>query len=283
MMIILIEVTGHRLFYAAYFQKTFSTEEPVVYSFKTALRVLSYRNTLVFTSVDDNWMLFMVTVAVRASRGLKTVGLVLTPKILQPIKGFQPLVRLTKLFINLFSLGGKLRIITPVPKLDSDALFGDIQYIRGPEWLANGILFDHKIKKHQVCDGKQLTRSSLTGKLFFYGATGSHKDLYSLNRLLDRDKGLDLVFYRNPDTADSWCENQIKMKERSFLFKEHYFTDQELIEMLLNSDFVWACYGKGYDQASGIVATSILLGKVPIVRKGSRVQIDLEQNNFRMS
>lgn len=281
MRIILFETTGHRLSYAEYVRNLFSAEPPLVYQHKIVLSTIVYRKTLVFTSVDDSWVIFLLIAAIRTFFGLRTVGVVLTPKILEITNGLQPRVRLAKLLIQLYSLVGRFRVITPVPKLESDVPLGDIRFVHGPEWLVKENSFIHEISEKQPNNCPPINCSGLSGKLFFYGSTGEHKDLRSLNRLLDRHVGLELIFYRNPVTAEPLCDQQIMMKKRALELEEKYFTDRELIEKLEQVDFVWACYANGYDQASGVVASAILSSKIPILRKGSRAQIDLERHNLR--
>jgi len=50
-------------------------------------------------------------------------------------------------------------------------------------------------------------------------------------------------------------------------------SDSELVALYKSADIVWVCYSPEYDQSSGVLGRAIQYGKLPIVRRGSIVEL----------
>lgn len=59
-----------------------------------------------------------------------------------------------------------------------------------------------------------------------------------------------------------------------------YVSETDLINAIENAKFIWCVYSENYDQSSGIFGRAIQLGRIPIVRKGSYLEMLSIRYNF---
>ena len=222
---------------------------------------------LIFASIDDVYIEFLIISIIRSIYGKKTVAIFLRPT--QCFEKTKYIYTIKRWVFKVLKRNNNLKILSIIP---FDIKPNLAQVAHG--WVHDPQLWDtsnstpipikemyDKILKY--ADGRMI--------MTFIGSVKMIKGFKYLTEIFQNDITLkNTILVVVAGKIDSDCTEEAKMLiDLGMLVEDRYVTDSEIETLYCLSDIIWCCYRPDYDQASGIYGRSIQYGKRPIVRAGS--------------
>lgn len=267
--VIACSVEGHRAEYVSLMESMFSLT-PFFVDLR-GIRVIlgvAFANKVLFSSIDDDVLGFMLICFLRSSIRKKTVGLFLRPLSCFDV-GTRNFAKYT-LFKFLKALPG-VSIFSIIPHAFDKRIAKVTNYwVHDPQmWDKFSNIFKFK---------SELSRELLTlagdRKIICYlGRISKEKGVDILGDLISNDKRLSQKFFvvvLGKPATDS--EDILSVLESSGAYVlPRLLTSDEMSSVYDVSTIVWACYAPNYNQASGVFGRAIQKGILTVVRKGALI------------
>ena len=262
---------GHRREYQELFIALFDLAPIVGRVGRRNIRALLRARSVLFGTIEDHYIGFVVVALLRAILGLPTVGLFLRPQ--RCFKADGTLRRTLKgWFFSALKRVQRISVCTIIPFAFAP------HYAKVARF---GVMDPHmwdKLKPSSCAHDADLAAwviEQARGRrvLAFLGGVTPIKGAEFLMSLLRHPEWPeDKFFVVIAGKVSAECANSIQHISRSrALVIDRMISDVEFDTLYSYSDWIWACYRPDYDQASGIFGRALQFGKVPILRKGSLV------------
>lgn len=262
---------GHRQSYQAIIAQWLGVE-PVYGKVGAALfGKLVRARRLIFSTIDDNYFIFLLVALLRAIRGRRTVGIFLRPA--QCFTGKRYYHRWKR---RAFAA---LRRIRPVAVLTIVPFAVRPEYASvARDWIHDPQMWDVGERDDPVPPTPlaQSLEEAASGRpiLCFVGGVSAIKGIGFLRDLAQTD----------PRPADRYLiavlgksdmESAVVLDELAAAgatVVDRHLSDAELESLYGVADMIWACYRPDYDQASGVFGRAFQTGKLSLVRSGSVIE-----------
>lgn len=262
---------GHRRSYQAIIAQWLGAE-PLFGKVGIALfgKLLRARR-LIFSTIDDNYFMFLLIALLRAMRGRRTVGIFLRPA--QCFTGTRYYHRWKRhVFVALRRVRSvAVLTIVPFPVRPEYALVAR-------DWIHDPQMWDvgERKKPVPVTPLAQSLDEAALGRpiLCFVGGVSAIKGIGFLKDLAETeprpaDRYLIAVLGK-PDTESAVVLNELDAA--GAIVVDRHLSDDELESLYGVADMIWACYRPDYDQASGVFGRAFQTGKLSLVRSGSVIE-----------
>lgn len=225
---------------------------------------------LVFATIDDNYIGYLIIAVLRMLMLKRTTGLFLRP--LQCFRTDHIKYYLKLVVFAIISRLPKIHILTILP-FEVRREFGKVfkDYIYDPQIWDLPFLKDKPTSKNSEL--KSAINGNKHGKrvIVYVGYIKEDKGFPLLADVLLSDSTVsEKYFLVAIGQVSPGCREYIRqLQEDGHYVIDRYAHDDEIFDLYSVADFVWACYHPAYDQASGIFGRSLQFGRFPIVRSGS--------------
>lgn len=265
---------GHRGEYLELCCRLLVAEPSVGRVIPSRLRTLLASKSVLFATVDDEYIAFILVSILRSILGRKTVGLMIRPQTCFLAPGMR--YALKRAAFRWLKVIRKISVLTIVP------------FSVRPEYreiaragLVDPHCWDRQDMKVDTCPDLEREIRLAAGYrkvLLFAGGVSEIKGITFLVQILN-----DTAFPISkllPVIAGRFSEN-IKhlvqeLESRGALVIDRFVDADELEALYRVSSLIWTCYDPSYDQASGIFGRAIQSRRVPIVRSGSTIALFAE-------
>ena len=239
-------------------------------SLRNILPLLRARSVL-FGTIEDHYIGFIVVALLRAFLGSRTVGLFLRP---QTCFKRDDTLRLTWkgwFFSVLRRIRGvSVGTIIPfayAPHYAQIACFGVMDPHMWDKGDTSSCALDYNLANTlaHIAQGRQI--------LAFLGAVTPIKGIdYLLDLLSQPEWPEDKLFVVVAGKVVTGLAARVQqMPSHRCLIIDRFVSDLELDTLYGCADLIWACYRPDYDQASGIFGRACQFGKMAVVRTGSQI------------
>lgn len=262
---------GHRESYQRLFADLLGLTPSTGNAWRRFFRLLAAPYVL-FATLDGEDIAFALIALLRAVAGKPTVALFLRPQACFA-GGGKSFVKRT-LFRMLRHLP-RLRVLTILP-FEVEPRFRQVAH----DWVYDPQLWDLSATGalENVSETPLSAQVRLLAKerqvLTFLGSVNRRKGFHLLVESLAATPGWQQKFFvviAGKVSAD--CQAMAKALEKDgALIVDQFVSDNELLSLYPASDLIWCCYDPSYDQASGIFGRAVQFGRVPIVRRDSRIE-----------
>ena len=258
---------GHHQSFVDLFTHIFSDRGIGVRLTDRPATALSHSGPLFVLMVEQYPLLTYVLAAVRALLGRRTAGLVFRSK--EALAGTSPRLRVKRALLRLVRRSERVAMLTIIPHA---LLPGADAITRG--WIDDPQLWDLSVLPHPA-------RPTAIGARVREAARG--RPVILCAGQLGPDKGLDALVALASDAGftSDYClvlagpirdaGDVAAIRSCDCIIEDRYLEDDELLSLYDVASFVWAAYAPQYNQASGVFARAVQLGRVPIVRRGSLI------------
>ena len=260
---------GHRTSYLQTCSKMFSLLQVCQrLDYSLFMRLLNARR-LLFVTIDDAPIGFLLVAVARAMIRRPTVGLFLgVQRCLD--RDLRALVKRAIYRCVKRIPGLTLGTISPFNVYPSYANFANVGVCDPQYW---DLIIGGEIQSNLSSMLSEQVRRQADGRrvMVILGRLGTNKGLDVIARTLTNTPDINrrvLVVCAGPSTSET-SSTLTKLRNAGALVVNRYITDVELGSLYSISTFVWSCYAPGYDHASGIFGRAVQYGRIPIVRSGS--------------
>lgn len=261
---------GHRQEYQELFAALFDLAPSTGRVGSANLRRLVAARTVLFGTIDDDYVGFFLTALLRALLGRRTVGLFLRPHACLRSKALRN--RVKKAAFAFLKRVRPVSVFTIVPfsiapefvQVADDGLV-DPQLWDLAEAPACAIDADFSAQIAAAAGGRRI--------LAFVGTASEIKGIGLLRDLVaDPNWPTDEIFVvvagrftdGNGASADEFAA-------LGALALPRFISEAELYALYAQANLIWACYRPDYDQASGVFGRALQTGRVPILRAQSLI------------
>lgn len=233
-------------------------------------RLLGARR-LIFSTIDDNYFVFLLVSLGRAILGRRTVGIFLRPA--QCWTGTRYYHRWKRWVFAALRRIRSIAVLTivPFPVRPEYALVAR-------DWVHDPQMWDVSAREGGVGDTPlaRSLRDAAQGRriLCFVGGVSAIKGIDFLADVAGVDPGFAdrcLVAVMGKSDAESSLALK-RLAAAGAKIVDRHLSDPELESLYSTADMIWACYRPDYDQASGVFGRAFQSGKLSLVRSGSVIE-----------
>ncbi len=224
---------------------------------------------LLFATLDDGIITFLVVALIRMLIGKKTAGIMLRPHSCNRTGTLAERVKYW-MFRGL-SKSPRVSIISIVP-YSSNAQIKAVT----THWVHDPQLWDYaNLQRNPDPDLYRaiMENADLRKTLAFVGSVTSIKGISFLAEIVQMDPGIlsEIHLVIAGKVAPEALEPVELLREAGAQIFDRFVSVQELEAVYDASDMIWCCYRPDYDQASGIFGRAVQFGRCPVVRESSMI------------
>lgn len=263
-------LSGHRKSYQDIFARMFTLTPSVGKVGWRRFLALVEAQSLLFGTIDDDYLGFFAVSLARAVLGRRTVGIFLRPQTCFVKRG--PLYTVKRLAFMALRHVPYVSVFTIIPfSVASNYRKIATGGVTDPQ------LWDIEGDTTTPCDfglARQIVAAAQGRRILaFIGTASAIKGIEFLRNMVTdptwpRDQFLPVIAGKFPKDTQPLS---LQLSDAGALVIDRFMSEDELQTLYNTADFVWACYRPDYDQASGIFGRAVQFGKTPVVRAGSLI------------
>ncbi|MDA9999690.1 hypothetical protein N9E53_01285 [Amylibacter sp.] len=232
-------------------------------------------STLRFSTIEDNSYLFFILALIRNIFGKKTSGLLLNPWAVFKKRSIKALFK--KSVLMFFKRCKHITVICYVP------YYLDDRYeLISEDWIYDLEFWDLMLLEREKLLPVQSEKVKDKTSIYFLGAIAARKGINLLSFLkknLTPQVG-DIEFVIKGKIQGDTHAIRESLVWLNDCIEDKYLSDSEFIYYASKSTHLWCCYDPSYNSSSGILGRALQLNKVPIIRKGSSIDLICQYENL---
>lgn len=258
--------SGHRSEYQALFASRLNLTPVTGRISLRRLGSLVRAERMLFATIDDDLLGYVLTAVLRAIRGRRTVGLFLRPYACF-LPGWKAWMKR-----NVFRIVRHIPAVNTLSITPTDLFPAQAAVVS--DWIHDPQLWDlHDCPDKPDAAMLERLRGLASGRkvLAFLGQVAPVKGFPLLVAMLEAQPNLTkkFCFVVVGQVSDPCRTAAERLKGLGVTIWPRRVTDAEMAAIYKAADLIWACYHPSYDQASGIFGRAVQRGRVAIIREGA--------------
>ena len=244
---------GHRADYISFMKNEFNCES---FKFKNILS----RKPIFFLMIEESFIFFLLISILRLFFFRKTLGLLFRLEPCVNAENFK--LKLKRFLLNHLSKIEKIKIISIIP-FHINPKYREIC----SDWIYDFQLWD--IDLVNIKSDKNLVQKISRIETMKVAAIGYQDHFKGYDKFCNLSKNTNATFLSFGRVDQSMLTKAQELSLDGGIVINRYLSNDEVMTIYQQVDFIWCCYSPKYDQASGVFGRAVQFGCTPIIRKGS--------------